>query len=85
MRSGLMLLLAVATFGVFACAANAQNSCGALWYERNSIYAAAGHCFETARAIASFGRGCVPPYGRLTPSQQRRVNAIRAAERRLGC
>lgn len=61
------------------------QSCGQLWYARNSIYSAAGYCFKTPQAIGAFGEGCFPPYGRLTPSQQAQVNAIKAQERRQGC
>jgi hypothetical protein len=75
--------LAAVTFG---CAGPARaNSCDRLWYERNSIYADAGYCFKTPRARAAFGRGCVPPYGQLSPREQRRVNAIQAEEADLGC
>ena len=52
---------------------------------RNSIFADAGHCFKTPRAIAIFGTGCYPPYGRLKAAQEARVNAIIAEESRLGC
>lgn len=70
-------------------AANAQPlrymSCGELWYARNAIYAQNGYCFQTRRAIRVFGRACFPPYGRLSPYEQRRVNDITAWERRKGC
>ena len=73
---------AVVAVGLLAGAqtASAQGyanlSCGQLWYERNAIYAQYGHCFQTAQAISAFGRACFPPYGRLPPSAQARVNAI---------
>ena len=60
-------------------------SCGQLWYERNSIFARYGHCFRTQQAIAAFGRACFPPYGRLPPGAQSRVNEITYWERRKGC
>jgi hypothetical protein len=66
-------------------AAARGESCDQLWQARNSIFAAAGHCFKTSRAIAVFGPRCYPPYGRLTAPQQARVNSIIAEERRLGC
>jgi hypothetical protein len=60
-----------------------------LWYERNSIYKAAGYCFRTPRAISAFGNaGCVydSEYDvPLSPRQRRRVQSIRALERDLGC
>jgi len=86
------------TLGVFAIVAgmslttppvHAQGysamSCGQLWYERNSIFAQYGYCFRTQQGISAFGRGCFPPYGRLPPGAQRRVNDIIAWERRRGC
>jgi hypothetical protein len=42
-------------------------------------------CFQTDQAIGTFGRGCFPPYGRLSGSAQARVNDIVAWERRKGC
>jgi hypothetical protein len=66
--------------------AQAQGaSCGQLWHQRNAIYARAGYCFQTARARATFGENCFPPYGRLTPSQQARVNALQYQEDMRGC
>jgi len=66
-------------------AAARGESCDQLWQARNSIFAEAGHCFKTSRAIAVFGPRCYPPYGQLTAAQQARVNSIIAEERRLGC
>nr|WP_321457340.1 YARHG domain-containing protein [uncultured Cohaesibacter sp.] len=60
-------------------------SCGELWYARNSIYAQQGYCFKTSRARQVFGPRCYAPWGRLTPSQQRRVDDIVYWERRYGC
>ncbi|MCQ0989336.1 YARHG domain-containing protein [Jiella sp. LLJ827] len=60
-------------------------SCGELWYARNAIYADAGYCFESRRAIRTFGRGCFPPYGKLRPVERRQVEAIKRWERRKGC
>ncbi len=62
-----------------------QLSCRALWYQRNQVYAEAGYCFQTADAIATFGRGCFPPYGKLTRAEQRRVDEVRSWEARRGC
>lgn len=63
----------------------ASMSCSALWYARNEIYARNGYCFRTARARSVFGRGCFPPYGRLSPAEQRQVSQIQAWEARRGC
>lgn len=60
-------------------------SCGDLWYARNDIYAAKGHCFKTRRGRKAYGSECNPPYGKLNRSEQRRVNRIKKEERRRGC
>ena len=85
------LLLATACAGLLggiaslATPAAAQGRCGALWYERNEIYARNGYCFKTARARATFGPGCFPPYGRLNSYETRRVRDLQAEEDDLGC
>lgn len=61
------------------------ETCDQLWRTRNAIFAEAGHCFKSARAVAVFGPRCYPPYGHLTKAQEARVNAISAEESRLGC
>jgi len=63
----------------------AAMNCRQLWYERNAIFAAKGHCFKTRRGIRAFGRGCYPPYGRLNRRERRRVETIRRWERDNGC
>jgi hypothetical protein len=74
---------------MFSGAAMAQSyrsmSCDQLWYARNAIFADAGYCFKTKRAIRAFGRGCFPPYGELSRSEQRSVNLIVSWETRRGC
>src|SRR5262245_48401592 len=60
-------------------------SCEELWYARNQIYAANGYCFKTERGIAAFGRGCFPPYGRLSGADQAEVSEIQRWEARKGC
>jgi hypothetical protein len=88
---GYMYLGAVVVVGLTTSAqiVNAQGyanlSCGQLWYERNRIFADYGYCFQTPQTIEAFGRGCFPPYGRLSRSAQARVNAITYWERRKGC
>jgi len=70
----------------FAYAGPARaDACDRLWYERNSIYADAGYCFKTPRALAAFGPRCYPPYGELSPGAHRHINAIQAEEYSLGC
>jgi hypothetical protein len=82
---------ALAVLGPFggSSPAGAQNyrqmSCDALWYARNQIYADFGYCFKTRRAIREFGRGCFPPFGRLSPRAQEEVDDIRYWERRNDC
>lgn len=78
-------LAAVSGYMLLAPAPASAQSCGDLWYRRNAIFAEAGYCFQTARARSVFGAGCFPPYGRLSPSQQARVNAIQAQEDYRGC
>jgi len=86
-----MRMGAAAAIGLLASAqvAGAQGyanlSCGQLWYERNAIFAQYGYCFKTPQAISAFGRACFPPYGRLPPSAQARVDEIIFWERRKGC
>ena len=60
-------------------------SCGELWYARNEIYSRAGYCFQTQQAIATFGYGCFPPFGKLSRAESSRVNELQAWERRRGC
>lgn len=82
---------AIAAVGLLASAevaraqVNSGMSCEKMWYERNAIYARYGHCFQTQRAIAVFGRGCFPPYGRLPRSEQAAVNEYIYWERAQGC
>lgn len=79
---------------VWAClaspaAAQSDPECDHLWERRNSIYAAAGYCFKTDRAIAHFGNiGC--QYDReqdvpLTRQERREIQAIIRQEKILGC
>lgn len=65
--------------------AHAQGICENLWFERNEIYARKGFCFKTARARATFGAGCFPPYGQLSGFERRRVEDIQAEENARGC
>ena len=65
--------------------AGGGGRCNELWQRRNSIYGSFGYCFRTPRAIAAFGRGCFPPFGRLPPDAAREVARLQALEARLGC
>ncbi len=92
MKSHQILVAALLGFGAAAllpaAKAHAQlsaYSCDALWHERNAIFARNGYCFKTDRAIAEFGRGCFPPYGRLTRGETERVREIKYWEREKGC
>ncbi|RCW24131.1 YARHG domain-containing protein [Ciceribacter lividus] len=84
-----MLAIVVPLYAVTSAQAFAQDygrmSCDELWYERNAIYAAKGYCFKTDRVRSVFGRGCFPPFGKLTRSETRRVNLIEQWERYYGC
>jgi len=81
--------LAAGMLALTAAPAGAQQlselSCKALWVQRNSIYAERGYCFKTKDAIAVFGKRCYPPYGQLSPDEQRYVDEIRYWEARKGC
>lgn len=86
----MLRMLPVAFAGlVFAAPAAAQSACAELWSERNAVYASAGYCFKTARAIRAFGNaGC--QYDRLedVPLSDRdraRVRDIQREERLLRC
>ena len=61
------------------------QSCSALWFERNQIYANYGYCFKTARGQRAFGTACSTSNPRLTRADRNRVAAIRRAEKRRGC
>ena len=61
-----------------------RMSCEELWLARNQIYANNGYCFQTQRARAIFGHGCVPPFGQLAPEEAREVSALQSWERRRG-
>lgn len=64
-------------------------SCQDLWFERNQIYKDAGYCFQTGRAIRTFGNaGC--RYDRqgdvpLSANQRRIILQIIRAEHLNGC
>ncbi len=62
-----------------------RMSCEELWLARNQIYANNGYCFQSQRARAIFGHGCVPPFGKLAPEEAREVSALQSWERRRGC
>jgi hypothetical protein len=79
------VLATIAAAALYVPAPAWAQSCEQLWHARNSIFAAAGHCFKTPRAIATFGARCHPPYGQLTRAQEARVNSIKDQERQLGC
>jgi hypothetical protein len=60
-------------------------SCNQLWYERNKIFAAAGFCFMSDRAISVFGTRCFPPYGELPDYRRNLVHEILGYEQAKGC
>ena len=62
-----------------------RMSCEELWLARNQIYANNGYCFQSQRARAIFGPGCVPPFGKLAPEEAREVAVLQSWERRRGC
>jgi hypothetical protein len=62
-------------------------SCGDLWYFRNQIFAEAGYCFKTDRAISAFGNdGCVSgSYSILNKYERANVNMLKSIEQAKGC
>ncbi len=78
------LVLALATPAVAQ-----DGSCADLWYRRNAEYKAAGLCFQTPRAIRTFGNaGCAyddPSAVPLSRGQRAIVADIVEQERELGC
>ena len=89
MRSAQTAAITIALLLGLAQQAQAQDasrmSCEELWLARNQIYANNGYCFQTQRARAIFGHGCVPPYGKLAPEEAREVSVLQNWERRRGC
>jgi hypothetical protein len=88
-RSSTLLALVLGGAAILAASEAEAQSCGELWYRRNSIYKAAGYCFKTTRAIRTFGNaGCSydSEYDLPLSSNQRRViSDIVRSERDLGC
>ena len=62
-----------------------QDICGTLWLERNTIFAEAGQCFKSKRAIEQFGSNCFEPYGKLSSENEARVTQIRQKESDNSC
>lgn len=62
-------------------------SCDSLWYYRNQIFAEAGYCFKTDRAITTFGNDyCTSgSYSILNRYQRANVNMIKSIEEAKGC
>ena len=82
------VLLILAANAIVAPAV-AQGTCQRLWVERNSIYKAAGYCFNTPRGVRYFGNaGCSYDNVRdvpLSDSDRSRIARIVAEERSIGC
>lgn len=76
---------AAAAAAAIASPATSGNKCEQLWMARNSIFAQHGYCFETPKAVSVFGRGCRPPFGKLTSTAKARVDNIQVQELQLGC
>ena len=81
------LLCGAVVAGVVLLTGSAEAaSCADLWYQRNLIYAQNGYCFSTSLGRRTFGNGgCYTSNPQLSSAERRRVNAIRAEERRRGC
>jgi YARHG domain-containing protein len=63
----------------------AADVCQSLWQARNAIFANKGYCFESADAQAVFGKGCFPPFGKLTPAEEADVQRIKDVEAHQNC
>lgn len=62
------------------------QSCYDLWYERNAIYDRNGYCFSTQLGQETFDNSdCYTDDAQLSRGEQRRVNQLKAQERRRGC
>jgi len=89
MRPARTVAISLALLLGLAQQAQAQDasrmSCEELLLARNQIYADTGYCFQSQRARAIFGPGCVPPFGKLAPEEAREVSALQSWERRRGC
>ena len=89
MRPARTAAISLALLLALAHQAQAQDasrmSCEDLWLARNQIYADNGYCFQSQRARAIFGPGCIPPYGKLAPEEAREVSILQSWERRRGC
>jgi len=83
-------IIATSTWLILGCTAYAQSryevlGCQELWRERNAFYARNGYCFTVPEAVVLFGRGCFPPYGRLSDLERQEVNTIASWEREKRC
>lgn len=64
----------------------AYDACDELWFQRNQIYANAGHCFASPLGKAIFDNaGCTPDDVTLSRFHQALVEAYQAEERINGC
>ncbi|NSY38259.1 caspase family protein [Leisingera sp. ANG59] len=73
-----------------AAAPVAQNQCDALWFQRNSIFARRGYCFQSPRGQAAFSNaGCIPGMRAgdvpLSAAERAEVTRLKAQEQLLGC
>lgn len=71
--------------GAWTGGAKAADVCEALWRARNAIFANKGYCFESPEGQAAFGRGCFPPYGKLTRTEEADVQRIKDVEAHQRC
>ncbi len=61
-------------------------SCYDLWYERNQIYDDNGFCFKSELGQETFDNSdCWTNNPKLSKAEQRRVNEIKAEEKRKRC
>ncbi|EIC21915.1 YARHG domain-containing protein [Thiorhodovibrio frisius] len=80
------LALGISILATSAAAPVMAQSCMDLWYQRNLIYAQNGYCFSTSLGKRQFAEyKCWTKNPDLTQQEQKRVDSIRAEERRRGC
>jgi hypothetical protein len=80
-----VLFAGFVALAVGSTAAAAADVCEALWRARNAIFANKGYCFESTEGQAAFGRGCFPPFGKLTAAEEADVQRIRDVEAHQRC
>lgn len=80
-----LVFVSIAGLTAGSSGAGAADVCEALWRARNAIFANKGYCFESSEGQAAFGKGCFPPFGKLTPMEEADVQRIKDVEAHQRC